>query len=166
MLCIQLAPECSRRAKGILPIKQLLIGQEAVHPTNIDQSEAEDRGVRVGGKYAGDTGGEGHGEVTGDLHQAAGEREREKQALVTHLQHAHAHAHMHTYRLCSPPLKKALMYSVRAAATGQVSCAFREIGLGPRDTPEGISQMVAVCQACKTRLVALVSHVTLTGTVD
>lgn len=40
-----------------------------------------------------------------------------------------------TYLLGSAPLKYALTVSVKAAATGRVSCAPMVSGLGPRDEP-------------------------------
>lgn len=52
-----------------------MVGQEVVDAGHVDQPEAEHGHVGVGREDAGDAGGEGHGEVARDLHQAPAESE-------------------------------------------------------------------------------------------
>ena len=54
-----------------------------VNPGDVDQSEAEYRSVGIGCEDARESGGEGHGEVAGDLHQTAERRTSGTQSVIT-----------------------------------------------------------------------------------
>lgn len=67
-----------KNTEGSRPVEQLLIWQEVIDPRDVDQPEAEHGDVGVGCENPSDACREGHRQVSCDLHQTSGGRQKHK----------------------------------------------------------------------------------------